>query len=171
MLHNVNLNIVNLNTLTLCLSIYNRMAPPTPHQMYPFLRWSTTTPFFHQTMRFLRGIRGILTLLWFSWLFELMSNEYFCPKLADSWTNENVMWQLVNLCMDSIYLLHIRFNLCTIAAVLVVVYNTDNSSRSVAIEAGRLLSASRCCRAVGHGASLLRRGLWRGKSSAVPYSK
>ena len=37
MLHNVNLNIVNLNTLTLCLSICNRMAPPTPHQMYPLL--------------------------------------------------------------------------------------------------------------------------------------
>ena len=38
MLRNVNLNIVNLNTLTLCLSIYNRMAPPTPHQMYPLLK-------------------------------------------------------------------------------------------------------------------------------------
>ena len=37
MLHNVNLNIVNLNTLTLCLSICNRMAPPTPHHMYPLL--------------------------------------------------------------------------------------------------------------------------------------
>ena len=37
MLHNVNLNIVNLNTLTLCLSIYNRMVPPTPHQMYPLI--------------------------------------------------------------------------------------------------------------------------------------
>ena len=37
MLHNVNLNIVNLNTLTLCLSICNRIAPPTPHQMYPLL--------------------------------------------------------------------------------------------------------------------------------------
>ena len=37
MLHNVNLNIVNLNTLTLCLSIYNRMAPPTQHQLYPLL--------------------------------------------------------------------------------------------------------------------------------------
>ena len=38
MLHNVNLNIVNLNTQTLCLSIYNRIAPPTPHQMYPLLK-------------------------------------------------------------------------------------------------------------------------------------
>ena len=37
MLHNVNLNIVNLNTLTLCLSICNRMAPPMPHQLYPLL--------------------------------------------------------------------------------------------------------------------------------------
>ena len=37
MLHNVNLNIVNLNTLTLCLSIYNRMAPPMPHHMYLLL--------------------------------------------------------------------------------------------------------------------------------------
>ena len=32
MLHNV-----NLNTLTLCISIYNRMAPPTLHQMYTLL--------------------------------------------------------------------------------------------------------------------------------------
>ena len=37
MLHNVNLKIVNLNTLTLCLSFCNRMAPPTPHQLYPLL--------------------------------------------------------------------------------------------------------------------------------------
>ena len=37
MLHNVNLNIVNLSTLTLCISIYNRMALPTLHQMYPLL--------------------------------------------------------------------------------------------------------------------------------------
>ena len=37
MLRDVNLNIVNLNTLTLYLSIYNRMTPPTPHQMYPLL--------------------------------------------------------------------------------------------------------------------------------------
>ena len=37
MLQNVNLNIVNLNTLTLCLSIYNRMAPPTQHQLYLIL--------------------------------------------------------------------------------------------------------------------------------------
>ena len=37
MLHNVNLNIVNLNTLTLCLSIGNRMVPPTQHQLYPLL--------------------------------------------------------------------------------------------------------------------------------------
>ena len=32
MLHNV-----NLNTLTLCLSICNRMAPPTQHPLYPIL--------------------------------------------------------------------------------------------------------------------------------------
>ena len=37
MLHNVNLNIVNLNILTLCLSICNRMAPPTQHPLYPLL--------------------------------------------------------------------------------------------------------------------------------------
>ena len=35
MLHNVNLKIINLNTLTLCLSFCNRMAPPMPHQLYP----------------------------------------------------------------------------------------------------------------------------------------
>ena len=37
MLHNVTLKIVNLNTPTLCLSFYNRMAPPTPHQLTPLL--------------------------------------------------------------------------------------------------------------------------------------
>ena len=37
MLQNIYLNIVNLNTLTLCLSIYKKMAPPTPHQLYPLL--------------------------------------------------------------------------------------------------------------------------------------
>ena len=44
MLHNVNLNFVNLNTLTLCLSICNRilsicnrMIPPTQHPLYPIL--------------------------------------------------------------------------------------------------------------------------------------
>ena len=37
MIHNFNLNIVNLNTLTLYLSICNRMTPPTPHQLYPLL--------------------------------------------------------------------------------------------------------------------------------------
>ena len=37
MLHNINLNIINLNTLTLCLSICNRMAHPTQHPLYPLL--------------------------------------------------------------------------------------------------------------------------------------
>ena len=37
MLHNVNLKIVNLNTLTLYLSFCNRMTPPTPHQLIPLL--------------------------------------------------------------------------------------------------------------------------------------
>ena len=44
MLHNVNLNIINLNTLTLCLLICNRMAPPTPHQMYPLLEVEYNDP-------------------------------------------------------------------------------------------------------------------------------
>ena len=37
MLYNVNLNFVNLSTLTLCLSICNRMVPPTQHPLYPIL--------------------------------------------------------------------------------------------------------------------------------------
>ena len=37
MLHNVNLNFINLNTLTLCLSICNRMSPPMQHPLYPIL--------------------------------------------------------------------------------------------------------------------------------------
>ena len=77
------------------------------------------------------------------------------------------MWQLVTLCTNSICLLHIRFNLRTVAAALVVVYSTDSNSRLVAIEAGRLLSASRCCHAVGHGASLPRHGLWHGRTCAM----
>ena len=51
-----------------------------------------------------------------------------------------------------------------VAAALVVVYSTDSSSRSIAIEAGRLLSASRSCHAVGLGASVPRHGLWRGRT-------
>ena len=31
------MNFVNLNTLTLCLSICNRIAPPTQHPLYPIL--------------------------------------------------------------------------------------------------------------------------------------
>ena len=37
MLHNVNLNIVNLSIVTLCLSICNRMTSPTQHPLYPLL--------------------------------------------------------------------------------------------------------------------------------------
>ena len=37
MLHNVNLNFINLNTLTLCLSICNRMSPPMQYPLYPIL--------------------------------------------------------------------------------------------------------------------------------------
>ena len=37
MLHNVNLKIINLNTLTLCLSMCNRMAPPMQHPLFPLL--------------------------------------------------------------------------------------------------------------------------------------
>ena len=37
MLHNVNLNIIKLNTLTLYLLICNRIAPPTQHLLYPLL--------------------------------------------------------------------------------------------------------------------------------------
>ena len=36
-LTNVNLNFVNLNTLTLCLSICNMMVSPTQHPLYPIL--------------------------------------------------------------------------------------------------------------------------------------
>ena len=74
------------------------------------------------------------------------------------------MLQLVNLRTDSIYLLHICFNLRTVAAALVVVYSTDSSSCSVRIEAGQLLSVSRSCHTVGLGASVPRHGLWRGKT-------
>ena len=73
------------------------------------------------------------------------------------------MWQLVNLRTDSIYLLHICFNLRTVAAALVLVYSTDSSSRSIAIEAGQLLSVSRSCRAMGLGALVPRHRLWHGR--------
>ena len=73
------------------------------------------------------------------------------------------MWKLVNLRTDSIYLLHIHFNLRTVATTLVVVYSTDNSSCSVAIEAGQLLSVSRSCRAMGLGAIVPHHGLWRSR--------
>ena len=44
MLHNVNLNIVNLNTITLCLSICNRMPPPTQHPVYPLPKMEYDEP-------------------------------------------------------------------------------------------------------------------------------
>jgi len=70
------------------------------------------------------------------------------------------MWQLVVH-----LLLHIRFNLRTVAAALVVVYSIDSSSsRSLAIEAGRFLSVPRSCHAVGLGASVPRRVIWRGRT-------
>ena len=74
------------------------------------------------------------------------------------------MWQLVNLRMDSIYLLHIRFNLCMVVVALVAVYSTDNSSYSFATKAGQLLSVSRSCRAMGLGAIVPHHGLWRGRT-------
>ena len=82
-------------------------------------------------------------------------------------THESMKMLCSNL--SSIYLLHIRFNLRTVVAALIVVYSTNSSSRSVAIEAGRFLSASRCCRAVSNGASLPRRGLWRGRTWAMAW--
>ena len=69
------------------------------------------------------------------------------------------MWQLVKLRTDSIYLLYVCFNLRTIAVALVVVYSTDSSSRSIGIEAGRLLSMSRSYRAMGYGRQNLGLGL------------
>ena len=165
MLHNVNLNIINLNTLTLCLSICNRMAPPTSTSYTPFLRWSTITHTEHTswltpTQRCpcptptlatlplcclqIQRDRGILTLLGLSWL---------CQTNIVVWnlqTHEPMKMLCGNL--SSIYLLHIRFNLRTVTIALVVVYNTENSS----IEAGRFLSAS-----------LPRRGLWRGRTSGL----
>ena len=55
--------------------------------------------------------------------------------------------------LSSIYLLHVRFNLRTVVATLVVIYSTDSSP----IEAGRFLSMS-----------LPRRGIWR--VIAVPWT-
>ena len=55
-----------------------------------------------------------------------------------------------------------------VATALVVVYSTDSSSRSIAIEAGRLLSAFRSYHAVGLGASVPRRGPWC--VSAAPWA-
>ena len=55
--------------------------------------------------------------------------------------------------LSSIYLLHIRFNLRTVVAALVVVYGTDSSS----IEAGRFLSTPLPCR-----------GIWR--ITAAPWT-
>ena len=51
-----------------------------------------------------------------------------------------------------------------VVAAIVVVYSTDSSSRSVAIEAGQLLSVSRYYRTVGLGASMPRHGLWCGRT-------
>ena len=132
MLHNVNLNIINLNALTHCLSICNRMAPPTPHQLYPSLRWSTTTPFFHWTMRFSRGVRGILTFLGLSLL-----HQTYVERIIENLQTHKPMKLLCGNLL-SIYLLRVCFNLRTVDAALVVLHSTDN----ISIETGRCLSVS-----------------------------
>ena len=91
MLHNVNLNIVNLNTLTLCLSIYNKIAPPTQHQFYPLLEVVYDDP--HRA-HFLTDTDAEVPLpplrprTHTTWdlvgYVELMSNEYCRSKLVDS---------------------------------------------------------------------------------------
>ena len=120
---------VNLNTLTLCLSICNRMAPPTQHQLYPLLEVEYDDPhrahFLTDTdvevplppLRPHTNVGYTPTVLptnpkrqmrardpYTPVTYLVMSNEYCHPKLA------NVMWQLVNLRTDSIYFLHIYFN-------------------------------------------------------------
>ena len=81
MLHNVNLNIVNLNTLTLCLSICNRMAPPTPHQMYPFLEVESDDPL-------LPPDDELLTQYVFDWGFLncAVYQNFHCVVLFSIWT-------------------------------------------------------------------------------------
>ena len=91
MLYNVNLNIVNLNALTLCLSICNRMAPPTQHKFYSLLEVVYGDP--HRA-HFLTDTDGEVPLppskaphrrwLHLVGYVKLMSNEYCRPKLADS---------------------------------------------------------------------------------------
>jgi len=111
MLHNVNLKIVNLNTLTLCLLFCNRMAPPTPHQLIPFLMWSTTTPFFYWTTRF-HYVVGLSSLR------RTYVERIFSSKTCRLINNENVVLQLV---------IHL-FASCSFGTALVVLYSTDNNS-------------------------------------------
>ena len=189
MLHNVNLNIVNLNTLTLCLSICNRMVPPTQHLLYP-LSWGgvwqptpSTLLDWHRRRGALASFegptptlatlplcclqiqrdRGILTLLRLSWLCRtniVVRNLQTHEPMKMLCGNLSTCARIPFICFIFV------FNLRTVAVALVVVYSTDSSSRSIAIEAGWLLSVSRSYRAVGLSASVPHRGLWHGRTWA-----
>ena len=85
---------------------------------------------------------------------ELMSNEYCRPKLADLVGYVELMSNKLKCYVTTYQLAHglhlfASYSFQCVAAALVVVYSTYNSSRSISIEAGRLLSASRSCRAMG----------------------
>ena len=140
MLHNVNLKIVNLNTLTLCLSFCNRMAPPTPHQLTPpswcGVRWPPSST----------GRRGFITSWDLVYYIERMSNEYYLLKLV-----------LIN--KWKYYVATRRPFIC----VMFVWYRTcsfiQHRQQLNCFEAVVWL---RHCRAVGSGAALTRHVLWRG---------
>ena len=132
MVHNVNLKIVNLNTLTLCLSFCNRIAPPTPHQLIPLLDVEYDDPLLLRTTRFHYAV-GLSSLR------RTYVERIFSSKTCRLINNENVVLQLV---------VHL-FASCSFGTALVVLYSTDNNSIVLKPWSSRVT------------ASLLRRGIWR----------
>ena len=167
MLYNLNLNFGNLNTLMLCLSIYNRMTPPTQHQFYPLLEVVYDDP--HRA-HFLTDTDAEVPLppskaphrRWLhlvGYLERILSSE--TCRLMNQWKCYVATCQLAHWLQ-----LFASYSFQCVAAALVVVYSTDISSCLIGMEAGRLPSTSRSCHAVGLGVSVPRRGLWRGRTWA-----
>ena len=116
MLHNVNLKIVNLSTLTLCLSFCNRMAPPTPHQLIPLLdvEYDDLLLVPDDDVYYVVGLSSLRR----TYVERILSSKT-CRLI----NNENVVLQLV---------VHL-FASCSFCTALIVLYSTDNNS----IVAGR----------------------------------
>jgi len=105
------MKIVNLNTLTLCLSFCNRMTPPTPHQLTPLLDVEYDDPLLlpEDEVHYVVGLSS---------LHRTYIERILSSKTCRLINNENVVLQLV---------VHL-FASCSFGTALVVLYSTDKNS-------------------------------------------